>query len=416
MKFFVNSTPIVEEEFRVGKKTAGVTELPNQNKAKFSASFTKSKIRIKTSASTSVLPEVVRVKNASWAFSTRRVSIEAVQSVLPLEGSPNAGDLVLARVDMIGHHSGLQQPNGRRKSMFIGDEIVVAYGNRYASNQFESFVPETLGPCHLVAGGGIASRARSWHNRISKGPTHITPLGLLGDRNGRRMNLTQFALQPLKNISDKFPTAIAVVGTGMDSGKTQSAAYLVKGLIAAGLKVAYAKITGTGAGGDTWLLRDAGAFPVLDFTDAGAPSTYLMTKKEIENILVTLVGHISTKNVDTIILEIADGVYQQETAELLRSDIFDQIVGGVLFAARDSMGASAGVHWLSNYPTPVLALSGVLSAAPLQVKEATEALRLPVYNREELATAKIAFQIMNRAWQKHHELNCEPRKLYINVD
>ena len=35
------------------------------------------------------------------------------------------------------------------------DKIVVASGNRYAANQFAALIPETLGPCHLSAGGAL---------------------------------------------------------------------------------------------------------------------------------------------------------------------------------------------------------------------------------------------------------------------
>ena len=346
---------------------------------------------------------ISRIQNASWAFATRRVSRDAAKVILPAEGVPHPGDLVLATVTFLGQHPGLQLPNGRRKQLFPGDEIVVAYGNRYASNQFEAEVPETLGPCHLVAGGGIASRAVSWHVNMRKGPTQITPIGLLGDVNKRRINLRDFALSPVKEIDTTLPTAIAVVGTGMDSGKTQTCAYLVRGLNAAGLRAGYAKITGTGAGGDTWLLTDAGAFPVLDFTDAGMATTYMASIDELELLLMTLMAHIAREGVDAMVLEIADGVFQQETSALLRSPVLASLVAGIVMASQDSMGASAGVHWLKKYAEPpVLALSGIISAAPLQVREATLALHLPVYDREGLATPANAISILSLA-QQHME-------------
>lgn len=322
-------------------------------------------------------------------------------TLLPLLGRPQAGDLVLARVDALGQHDGLQLPSGRRKQMFPGDEIVVCYGNRYASNQFEAVVPETLGPCHLVAGGGIAARAVSWHVRMTRGPTAITPLGLLGNDRGQRINLRDQALPPLSAVAAQMPTAIAVVGTGMDSGKTQTCAYLVRGLIAAGLHVGYAKVTGTGAGGDTWLLKDAGARPVLDFTDAGMATTYLASHEQVESALVTLMAHLAQAGVDAMVLEIADGVLQRETAALLRSQGFGRLVSAIVMASQDSMGASAGVQWLQAHAsTPVLALSGVISAAPLQVREATTALGLRVFDRQGLATPQNAMDILARA-QEH---------------
>jgi hypothetical protein len=46
------------------------------------------------------------------------------------------------------------------------DAIIVAYGHRYAPDQFEAYVPEDLGPCHLVAGGGVAAREAERATRI----------------------------------------------------------------------------------------------------------------------------------------------------------------------------------------------------------------------------------------------------------
>jgi molybdopterin-guanine dinucleotide biosynthesis protein len=206
----------------------------------------------------------------------------------------------------------------------------------------------------------------------------------------------------------RFPsnhlTTIAVVGTGMDSGKTQSCAYLVRGLIAAGLRVAYIKITGTGAGADTWLLKDAGASPVLDFTDAGMSTTYLAPLSQIETALVSLLAHAANESVDAAVVEIADGVLQIETSALLKSEVFASLVGGLMMASQDSMGASAGVDWLKqNSRPPVLGLCGIISAAPLQAREATQALGLTVYDRLGLANPRNAIAILAGA-QQHMEI------------
>jgi len=257
-----------------------------------------------------------------------------------------------------------------------------------------------MGPCHLVAGGGIASRARSWHVKISRGPTQITPIGLLAAADGKRINLRDFALEPVEAARDHRPTPIAVLGTSMDSGKTQTCVHLVRGLIAGGARVGYAKITGTGAGGDYWALRDAGADPVLDFTDVGMPSTYLLSPEEVENTMVSLIHHVGHHGVDAMVLEVADGVLQRETAALLSGSAFHQWVGGIVLAAQDSMGAMAGYGWLRQRPTPVLALSGLLTAAPLQIREASEATGLPIYDREGLATASVAVDLLSQAQRR----------------
>ena len=352
-------------------------------------------------------PDKARLRRATWAFMTRRVDRGVAVKLIKGNAVPKAGDLVLARIEALGHHSNLHQPSGRKKHLFVGDEIVLAYGNRYSTSQFEGIVPKTLGPCHLLAGGGMAGMVISWHCNISRGPTLITPIGLVARANERRINLKDFALQPLQlQEGASQPTTIAVLGTSMDSGKTQSATYLARGLIRAGLRVGYAKATGTGAANDVGWLEDAGANPVIDFTDTGLASTYMVPTDRLEAAMETLVAAVTAKGVDVILVEVADGVLQRETAALLQSSAFERCIHGIVLAGQDSMGAMAGVDWLRKHcPVPVLSLSGVLSAAPLQEREAREATQLEVFNREGLGTPANAVKLLALAQKHQHHSN-----------
>ena len=336
------------------------------------------------------------LKRTPWAFSTRRVERSAAKTLIT-EATPKAGDLVLARVDALGHHANLQLPEGRRCRLFPGDTIVVAYGNRYACEQFEAEVPTGLGPCHLVAGGGIASRALSWHDQISRGPTRITPLGLLGDEACQVLNLRDFAIAPPATTRPK-PGVIAVLGTRMSAGKTQTAAFLLRGLRAARYRVGYVKVTGTGAGGDTWLLRDAGADRVLDFTDAGMATTYLADIERIEAAMHTLVQDMAAHGMDIVVMEVADGVCQRETRQLIAGEAFARTVDGLVLAASDALGAGAGVVALQEVmAAPIIALSGSLTASPLQRREAEAASGIDSYSCGELAYADTAKKLLTEA-------------------
>lgn len=336
---------------------------------------------------------VDRLRRAAWAYTTRRV--QGPLTVRDGTSRPKAGDLFLARVDSVGYHSSLQLPDGRRKRMFVGDEIVVAYGNRYAPSQFEAVVPKTQGPCQLVASGGVGAKVLSWHASVSKEPTQITPIGWLAGPGDAPANLSDYALPIMDRAPGNRPPTMVVVGTSMDSGKTQTAAFLVKGLSLAGLKVGFAKVTGTGAGGDTWLLRDAGADPVLDFTDVGHVSTYLVSPAEIQRAFSSLIAHLIAAHVEAIVIEVADGLLQPETAALLQSDVFRESVDGILFASGDAMGAVAGERWLRTHELPLVALSGVMTSSPLLSKEASKATGLPVFSRSDLARGKTALGILS---------------------
>ena len=91
---------------------------------------------------------------------------------------PRAGDVVLARIEALGHHTRLHLPDGRRRALFVGDDVILAYADRYAPSQFEAAVPIQLEPCHLVAGGGIAAMVTERHRQVRR-PTQIRPLGLV---------------------------------------------------------------------------------------------------------------------------------------------------------------------------------------------------------------------------------------------
>jgi hypothetical protein len=282
----------------------------------------------------------------SFSYVTRRVPRSLAGLVLG-EAAPQPGDLVLATVESLGQHTRLHLPDGRRRQLFLGDAVVLAYGNRYAPRQFEAVVPDELAACHLVAAGGVAARVLSRHERM-RAPTEVRPVGLLAGPSGRPLNLSDFALPSREEPPAQRPLTLAVVGASMDAGKTTTAAYLAHGLARAGRRVGFAKATGTGAGGDPWLLRDAGADPVLDFTDSGYSSTHLVSLAELERIATTLVCELASAQVDVILLEVADGLFQHETAALLRSLRFRALTDGCLFAAGDAMAAAGGVAWLRS--------------------------------------------------------------------
>lgn len=332
-----------------------------------------------------------RLLTAKAAYTTRRIYKTAVKTLIQGDLKPLPGDLLLARVEKIGHHKRIELEHGRRAPLFIGDEIVVSYGHRYAPDQFESEVPKDLSQCHLVAAGGIASRCLSRHLHTCE-PTLIQPLGLLADGEGQVINMRDWALPHVETKAAQ-PLIIAVAGTSMNAGKTTTAAHLIKGLARSGIPVGAAKITGTGAGGDRWLMADAGAIEVVDFTDAGYASTYHVPLPRLEQIQSLLVGHLRSLGAEIIVLEIADGLFQQETNMLLASSCFRDNVDAMIFAAGDAMGASGGVAWLRQHDLPIVALSGCLSSSPLASREAAQASGLPVVGPEELGTPGFAAQL-----------------------
>jgi len=335
----------------------------------------------------------IRLATAKWAYSTRRVDPSDCVRLSGPDARPEAGDLVLAKVSAIGSHANVECPTGRKSALLPGDEVVLAYGNRYAPDQYEAFVPDDLDPCHMVAAGGLAARATSWHERL-RGPTEIEPAGLLCRDDGEPVNLADFAMaQP---SADMPPLILAVFGTSMNSGKTITAASLVRGLSQAGYRCGAVKITGTAAGGDPWLMRDYGARHVLDFTDAGLASTFGERTDTLVGNSLTLLRGLGAAECDAAVIEIADGLFQAETAALAEHSLLRRLFDGVFFAAQDALGAVAGVRRLIDTGHTVLGVSGAVMRSPLAAREARAALDIPLFHIRDLQGASAIAGMLER--------------------
>lgn len=339
-----------------------------------------------------------RLRRVKKSYTTRYVAaaVDADPAGYSLLSGPDvrpvSGDVVVARVVEIGKHTRLEGPASRRQLMFPGQEILVAYGDRYAPDQFLAEVPEDLRTCHLVAAGGVAGTVVDQHAAIEDA-TVIEPLGLLSDQAGV-VTLARHAPHRVGSAPASRPTdgplVVAVLGTSMNSGKSTTLACLVNGLSNAGLVVSAGKATGTGAGGDANLFRDAGATRVLDFTDFGHPSTFRLDVARIRDLWSALVDTLAQDGPDVVVVEIADGLYQGETSRLLADPVFGSRVDAVLFAAQDALGAAAGVDELRRHGLPVVAASGVLTASPLAGAEARAALPITVVDTYDLCDPTVA--------------------------
>ena len=350
--------------------------------------------------------EPERLVAAKFAYTTRylaeRVAREPHGFFLAsgAEVRPRPGDVVLAQVTRLGQHPRLESPVSRRAQMYVGDEIVVAYGHRYAPDQFEAQVPDTLRPAHLVAAGGVVGVVTAAKDGLQK-PTEVRPLGLLHNRQGpvTLATVAPYVARAPKDVvalrtRSQRPPVVAVVGTSMNSGKSTALASLVKGLGLAGVGVSAGKVTGTGAGGDPGMFRDAGAVSVVDFTDFGFASTYRLRHADVVAVFVSMLGQLQSTSCDAILVEIADGLFQGETARLLADPLVGELVEEVLFTAGDALSAAAGVARLQRHGIPVAAVTGLLTSSPLAQREAGAALELPVLDTPALTEPDVALGLL----------------------
>ena len=335
-----------------------------------------------------------RIHTAKRSYVTRNVNLldaHAISSQLPVEG-----DLVLARVDRIRQHGRLENTEGRRVHLFKGDEIILVVGNRYATDQFHAVAPNELGSCHLVAAGGIAANVVGKSAQV-KPATEITLIGTLVDANDDKLNLKKYKkLQPsyLHPNSESIPV-LMVLGSDMNSGKTSMACSAIHGLSRAGFKVAGSKLTGTGAGPDYWKMLDAGAYRVMDFVDAGHPSTVGLSPNKLIDLLRIIKSDAKQNGADVLVVEVADGVLQPDNQKLLSDTRLLKEISGSLVAADSATAAVYCCERLIQQGIPVHGLGGLFTRSELTSEEVNMQLGLPVYRLAELQQDTTAHYLMN---------------------
>jgi len=344
-----------------------------------------------------------QLRQAKWAFTTRRVRrLDAAQlKEVDLTGTvrPRHGDLVLAQVNDIGQHSGIQLKTGRRADLYPGDLIVVCIASRYAPDQFECVAELDGSYAHLVAAGGVAGVVTRQHGRM-KTPTLLNILGTLHGKDGEAINVANYALPEsaaAQGAGRKMPPVLAVFGASMNSGKSVMASSLVLGLTRAGYNVGACKATGTGAFGDVNAYRDAGARHILDFTDLGLASTFNIDMDIVRTLPGQLVAHLAHRQVDVVVMEIADGILQRETAALVHDEDFRALVNGTFFAAPDALSAINGSQHLEKAGHKMLAVSGLVTRSPMACEEAASHVAAPIVSRAFLSSAKGAGSLLEAA-------------------
>jgi len=306
---------------------------------------------------------------------------------------PKAGDIAIFKVTAMGKHTSIQGINGNNTYIFVGDYIMGAFGNRYASDQFEGYVPEAYhSEYHILGKGGAIGILISMHAKLqSKGTTNLRLIGYACDESGNVINSKYLRLQASNlNTAPRLYKMILSLGSSMDSGKTTTAGYLCRGLRAAKKKVGYIKLTGTVYTKDRHFVRDCGAKVALDFSDFGFPSTYMCDMDELMHLHYRLLDLLESKmSPEYVVIEIADGILQRETEMLLKHPAFMQQIDHIIFSAADSMGILSGVNLLEKMNARPFAVSGLFTTAPLLIDEVRKRIEQPIMTLATLANPHI---------------------------
>ncbi|MEM1135042.1 MAG: hypothetical protein AAGI07_04330 [Bacteroidota bacterium] len=314
---------------------------------------------------------------------------------------PIAGDVAIFEVLALGSLNAIQNEEGRNCYIFTGDKIMLSFGNRYASNQFEGYVPEGYSDEYdLIGKGGVVGKVHSMASRLElKGPTKLRLVGYATDHEGEVINTIYHSGSQVKfnvNKARSYKTILSL-GSSMDSGKTTSAAHLCRGLKTAGFKVAYIKLTGTVFNKDRMLANDCGADAVADFSELGFPSTYLCSLDCLMNLYESLLSKVASVKPDYVVIEIADGLYQRETNQLLNYPLFRETIDHVMLSCGDSLAANTGIQMLMPlFGHRLFALSGIFTTRPLLIQEVEAQCKLPVLTLEKMQEEQVLMGLLTQ--------------------
>ncbi|HEY0694093.1 MAG TPA: hypothetical protein VGD71_34255, partial [Kribbella sp.] len=104
------------------------------------------------------------LSGAKWSYVNRGVSDRGAVGLGDLDREPRLRDLVVAKLVSVNAHDSLEDVHGRRVRLYPGDLVVGAFGNRYATDYYEGYLP-TGTVAHLLTAGGEMARVASAHVR-----------------------------------------------------------------------------------------------------------------------------------------------------------------------------------------------------------------------------------------------------------
>ena len=337
--------------------------------------------------------------------STRRVDLLSHQPVDEGYGcNPERGDVILGEVSELGQHIKFEEPGGREILLQPGNIVAVVLGMRYSTQEFCGEIPQQLSrksEFDLLNVGGIAGNVLS-KNSLSKAPTKLLYLGHAVRDQGEKLNTFNFRITTSRmntGMSHSSLRIIIVFGSDMDCGKTRTVGQIINFLCTDGYTVGGGKLTGTSRMKDILYMKACGAHYVLDFMDAGYPSTYQCSHEELRDIFSTFREYFTSNGCDFLVIEVADGIFQRETEMVLGCPAIMQDISMLTLAADNSVSAYGGIQYLKQtYGLVPDFVSGLITSDRLAMEEFIS--KFPVQFLDNTFDARESFlQIIHQKFQ-----------------
>lgn len=277
--------------------------------------------------------------------------------------------LVVQALENEGLKDTIDFPSGRLGKLIQGDIIAGVLGYRSASVEFAGYIPKEIhvnDELSLLCESGIIGKISGIYEAWGK-PMKVKVLGAIVNQQGNILQLDQYSLPTIKTNQNNVPL-IAFLATSMDTGKTTMACKIAHALTMEGKKVAAIKTTGVSFTQDLYKLADHGAFPTLDFTDMGLPSTCGLDGKKVVESAQNLINTVSLSNPDVILMEFGDGIIGQYHVKdiLQQKSIHDQIAF-LCLAANDFSGVYGTQKLLEEYNLKIDLVTGPIANSQVGV-------------------------------------------------
>lgn len=269
---------------------------------------------LEPAAKSATAPPAGSMRGAVHASVTRIARLERKAATwLPLARSEwRTGDYVVGEL-LEGAYE-VETVDGRHVEVLPGDLVVGALGRRFATLEAVGAWEEIGEDLRMdgLARSGVFGKCTSLAPAAAR---FLAPYRYRGHVlvNGRRAAMKDFVeLEPERPF--KTPTVL-VVGTSMDAGKTTSAKRIIRTLKERGLRVGGAKLTGVARYRDILAMRDAGADEVVDFVDAGLPST-ICPEDEFRAASRLLSSRLAAAKLDVAVIEAGASPLEPYNGEL----------------------------------------------------------------------------------------------------
>lgn len=297
---------------------------------------------------------------------------------IPIDRWSN-GDYVVVEVTDRASGRTVELTSGRMIELTEGDRVVGALGRRHATLEATGTWEEVGedGRMEILTGGGLLGRCTSRSMVLDPLPeVHYRGHVL---RRGETVGMGDFVVVPDAERAFETP-AILVIGTSMSAGKTTAARILVRRLKERSLRVLAAKLTGAGRYRDILTMGDAGADGILDFVDAGLPST-VVPEEEYRDALRILLSRMGAADCEIAVLEIGASPLEPYNGALAVEKV-QHAVGMTVLCASD--------------PYAVLGVMSAFGADPDLVSGIASNTRAGIELVEELAGVR-ALNIRDKA-------------------